>query len=36
MIDPVILFFLFGLAAGLLRSKLKLPAALDESLCWKP
>jgi len=32
MIDIVILFFLFGLAAGLLRSELKLPAALYESL----
>lgn len=31
-IDPVILFFLFGLAAGLLRSELKLPSALYESL----
>ncbi len=31
-IDPVILFFLFGLTAGLLRSELKLPAALYESL----
>lgn len=31
-LDPVILFFLFGLAAGLLRSELKLPAALYESL----
>lgn len=31
-VDPVILFFLFGLAAGLLRSELKLPSALYESL----
>lgn len=31
-LDPVILFFLFGLVAGLLRSELKLPAALYESL----
>lgn len=31
-IDPVILFFLFGLIAGLLRSELKLPSALYESL----
>lgn len=31
-IDPVILFFLFGLLAGLLRSELKLPSALYESL----
>ena len=30
--DPVILFFLFGLAAGLLRSQLKLPGALYDSL----
>lgn len=30
--DPVILFFLFGLAAGLLRSELKLPSALYDSL----
>lgn len=30
--DPVILFFLFGLTAGLLRSELKLPSALYESL----
>lgn len=27
MIDAVILFFLLGLVAGLLRSKLRLPAA---------
>ena len=32
MIDIVILFFLFGLAAGLLRSDLKLPPALYDSL----
>lgn len=31
-IDPVILFFLFGLVAGLLRSELKLPGALYDSL----
>lgn len=31
-IDPIILFFLFGLTAGLLRSELKLPGALYESL----
>jgi uncharacterized protein len=31
-IDPVILFFLFGLIAGLLRSELKLPSALYDSL----
>ncbi|MBW8467610.1 MAG: sodium-dependent bicarbonate transport family permease [Thiobacillus sp.] len=31
-LDPVILFFLFGLVAGLLRSELKLPSALYESL----
>jgi uncharacterized protein len=30
--DPVILFFLFGLVAGLLRSELKLPHALYDSL----
>ena len=30
--DPVILFFLFGLVAGLLRSELKLPNALYDSL----
>lgn len=29
-IDPIILFFLFGLAAGLLRSELRLPAAIYE------
>ncbi len=28
MIDVVVLFFLLGLGAGLLRSELKLPAAL--------
>lgn len=32
MIDVVVLFFMFGLAAGLARSELKLPAALYESL----
>lgn len=32
MIDVVVLFFLFGLAAGLVRSELKLPGALYESL----
>lgn len=32
MMDVVVLFFLFGLAAGLLRSELKLPVALYESL----
>ena len=32
MIDVVVLFFLFGLAAGLVRSELKLPAALYDSL----
>lgn len=32
MIDVVILFFLLGLAAGLARSELKLPAALYDSL----
>lgn len=31
-LDPVILFFLFGLGAGLLRSELKLPAALYDSM----
>ena len=31
-IDPVVWFFLVGLAAGLLRSDLRLPAALYESL----
>ncbi len=29
-VDPVILFFLFGLTAGLLRSELRLPAAVYE------
>ncbi|TXF12607.1 sodium-dependent bicarbonate transport family permease [Pelomicrobium methylotrophicum] len=32
IIEPVILFFLLGIAAGLLRSDLKLPAALYETL----
>ncbi len=32
MLDIVVLFFIFGLAAGLLRSELKLPAALYDSL----
>jgi hypothetical protein len=32
MIDVVVLFFLFGLAAGLARSELKLPSALYDSL----
>lgn len=32
MIDVVVLFFLFGLAAGLARSDLKLPSALYDSL----
>ena len=32
MIDVVVLFFLFGLAAGLARSELNLPAALYDSL----
>ena len=32
MIDVVVLFFLFGLAAGLARSQLKLPSALYDSL----
>lgn len=31
-LDPVVLFFVFGLAAGLLRSDLKLPPALYETL----
>lgn len=31
-IDPIILFFVFGLVAGLLRSELRLPGALYESL----
>ena len=29
-IDPIILFFLFGLIAGLLRSELRLPSAIYE------
>lgn len=32
MIDVVVLFFLFGLAAGLARSELKLPSSLYETL----
>lgn len=32
MIDVVVLFFIFGLTAGLLQADLKLPAALYESL----
>ena len=32
MIDVVVMFFLFGLAAGLLRSDLKLPASLYDTL----
>ena len=32
MIDVVILFFILGLAAGLMRSELRLPAALYETL----
>lgn len=32
MLDPVVLFFVFGLVAGLLKSELKLPAALYETL----
>lgn len=32
MIDVVILFFILGLTVGLLRSELKLPAALYDSL----
>lgn len=32
MLDIVVLFFIFGLAAGLLRSELKLPSALYDSL----
>lgn len=32
MIDVVVLFFLFGLAAGLARSELKLPATLYDTL----
>ncbi len=31
-IDPIILFFLFGLAAGLLRSELRLPSAVYDFL----
>lgn len=31
-IDPVVLFFVFGLIAGLLKSELKLPPALYETL----
>ncbi|MBJ7545864.1 sodium-dependent bicarbonate transport family permease, partial [Pseudomonas sp. OA3] len=31
-LDPVVLFFVFGLVAGLLKSELKLPAALYETL----
>ncbi|WP_079204019.1 sodium-dependent bicarbonate transport family permease [Pseudomonas sp. CC6-YY-74] len=31
-LDPVVLFFLFGLCAGLLKSELKLPPALYETL----
>jgi len=30
--DPIVLFFVFGLVAGLLRSELKLPPALYETL----
>jgi len=30
VIDPIILFFLFGLVAGVLRSELRLPAAIYE------
>jgi len=29
-IDPIILFFVLGLVAGLLRSELRLPAAVYE------
>ena len=32
MIDVVVLFFLFGVVAGLARSELKLPGALYETL----
>jgi uncharacterized protein len=32
LIDPIILFFLFGLAAGLLRSELRLPSAVYDFL----
>ena len=31
-LDPVVLFFIFGLCAGLLKSELKLPPALYETL----
>jgi hypothetical protein len=31
-LDPVVLFFVFGVVAGLLKSELKLPAALYETL----
>ena len=31
-LDPVVLFFVFGVLAGLLKSELKLPAALYETL----
>jgi hypothetical protein len=31
-LDPVVLFFVFGLTAGLLKSELKLPPALYETL----
>ena len=31
-LDPVVLFFVFGLAAGLLKSELKLPPALYDTL----
>ena len=31
-LDPVVLFFVFGLLAGLLKSELKLPPALYETL----
>lgn len=31
-IDPVVLFFVFGLFAGLVKSELKLPPALYETL----
>ncbi|WP_339080601.1 sodium-dependent bicarbonate transport family permease [Pseudomonas sp. TMP9] len=31
-VDPVVLFFVFGLTAGLLKSELKLPPALYETL----
>jgi len=32
MLDVVVMFFLFGLAAGLMRSELKLPASLYDTL----